>query len=216
GQDAFAAPPGRVLPTPWSSAGNTGSELAAKGATPAALTWKSGSQQTLPYDWHHILGQVRYAESLSLQATLEPLKLHRRLVGALLVMSYGEPLMLPYSYIPSKQSHQLECAATAASVPAVPFISSTTWAGGGGGGEQMDAPPAAAGISSGCFRLQRWMGLRKASTRHGRRASGFVTPGVGSGGGGVGSGFPSAERVQGLAAVVAQAAMGPHLSPILR
>ncbi len=42
----------------------------------------SGSEVVgLPFEWHQLLGQVRYAEAVALTAALEPLSVNRRLVS---------------------------------------------------------------------------------------------------------------------------------------
>ncbi|GIL87356.1 hypothetical protein Vretifemale_15393, partial [Volvox reticuliferus] len=106
GPDAATLCSGRVLPSPWKlpsrSAARQQQELSVSpgkaslpAEIPSALTWKSGSQLSLPYEWHQLLGQACFSETQVLHAHLEPLVLGSKLVGALLVVTY--PGKLPQS-----------------------------------------------------------------------------------------------------------------------
>ena len=71
---------------------------------------------------------------MSLQATLEPLILNRRLVGALLVVTYAGALP--------------QCRMAREAPVSAPFVSPVTWTGG----ERADGPPAATKAASSFLR----------------------------------------------------------------
>ncbi|GLC65750.1 hypothetical protein PLESTF_000336000 [Pleodorina starrii] len=211
GPGACAAPPGRVLTTPWAvaAAGGQGHEAgkwsgaATKAQLPpakkmATLSWKSGSPISLPYEWHQLLGQTRFAETLSLHAVLEPLLLGGRLVGALLVVTYGG--RMPHS---KATREALPC--NGSGLAAAPFTSPVTWTGGtgagagGGGGERGagEGPPVSALASVASSVLRR---LKK------RAGGGRSSP----------SSAPSPGLLRGLGAALSQAAFAPHLQAVVR
>ncbi|GLC65752.1 hypothetical protein PLESTF_000336200 [Pleodorina starrii] len=207
GPDAAALYMGRVMPSPWGrmavtnpntkpSADASAAQTGAHG--PKALTWKSGSPISLPYEWHQLLGQTRFAETLSLHAVLEPLLLGGRLVGALLVVTYGG--RMPHS---KATREALPC--NGSGLAAAPFTSPVTWTGGagagagGGGGERGagESSPESAFASVASSILHR---LKK------RAGSGRSSP----------SSAPSPGLLRGLGAALSQAAFAPHLQAVVR
>ncbi|GLC44291.1 hypothetical protein PLESTB_000761600 [Pleodorina starrii] len=207
GPDAAALYMGRIMPSPWGrmavtnpntkpSADASAAQTGAHG--PKALTWKSGSPISLPYEWHQLLGQTRFAETLSLHAVLEPLLLGGRLVGALLVVTYGG--RMPHS---KATREALPC--NGSGLAAAPFTSPVTWTGGagagagGGGGERGagESSPESAFASVASSILHR---LKK------RAGSGRSSP----------SSAPSPGLLRGLGAALSQAAFAPHLQAVVR
>ncbi|GLI70121.1 hypothetical protein VaNZ11_014927 [Volvox africanus] len=197
GLGACAAPVGRILPSPWPASwpDNEGSTIPSKfehnckdpsDKVFPSLFWKSGSQLSLPYEWHQLLGQARFSETLVLRAHLEPLVLGSKLVGALLVVAYAGKL---------PHSHERLLA------PA-PFTSAVTWTGEGEGGGVATTPAAPT-------LLQR-LKLKKSQA-----AAGAATSGTGKCKAGAIS-TPSPRLLRGIAAAVAQLAFGPHLRAVSR
>ncbi|GLI70119.1 hypothetical protein VaNZ11_014925 [Volvox africanus] len=200
GPDAATLCSGRVLPSPWKLPSGSAarqhkdSSLSPRKPTPReeaaempiALTWKSGSQLSLPYEWHQLLGQARFSETSVLRAHLEPLVLGSKLVGALLVVAYAGKL---------PHSHERLLA------PA-PFTSAVTWTGEGEGGGGATTPAAP--------NLLQRLKLKKSQA-----AAGAATSGTGKCKAGAIS-TPTPRLLRGIAAAVAQLAFGPHLRAVSR
>ncbi|GIL44158.1 hypothetical protein Vafri_1687 [Volvox africanus] len=200
GPDAATLCSGHVLPSPWklpsgSAARKQKNSSLSPGKPspreesaeiPTSLTWKSGSELSLPYEWHQLLDQARLSETLVLRAHLEPLVLGSKLVGALLVVTYAGKL-------PHSRERLLASA---------PFTSTLTWTGEGEGGgvATTPAPPTL---------LQR-LKPKKSQTAASAATSGTRNCKAGS------ISTPSPRLLRGIAAAVAQLAFGPHLRAVSR